>query len=89
MCIAMSKGDLIMRICGKVLYNGARYEFISLRGDFKFVYCQLLKHMKKWSVRWGDIYVDGDGKYTVYVGDSNLLIYRWSDHKECAYNREG
>lgn len=78
-----------MKISGGFVCNGAKYLFTSLDGDFKWVYRQLLKYMKKWAVRLGDIYVDGDGKYTVYVGDSNILIFRWADHKECAYNREG
>ena len=78
-----------MEIRGKVLRNGACYEFVSLHGDFKFVYRQLLMHMKKWGIRWGDIYVDGDGKYSVYVGGIVIMIYRFSDCMSCTYKREG
>lgn len=78
-----------MRICGGVIHNGARYEFISLSGDMQFVYRNLLMHMKKWKVRFGHIDVDGKWRYSVYVGDNDILLYRWPECKICVYRREG
>ncbi len=77
-----------MKISGVIIHNGARYEFISLSGDFKFVYRNLLSHMKKWGVRFGHIDIDGDWKYSVCVGADYILINRWPKFKICLYNRK-
>ena len=78
-----------MRISGGYDYNGASYCFISLHGDFKWVYCELLKHMKKWNVRVGRIFVDDYWKYSVLVYARSILIIRVTNWHICSYSREG
>ena len=78
-----------MKISGGFVCNGAKYLFTSLEGDFKWVYRQLLKHMKKWNVLYGQIYVNDEKRYTVYVRDKCIRIYRCIDGHRCSYRRDG
>ena len=84
----MSMGGSNTRICGGTIHNGARYEFVSLSGDFKWVYCELLKHMKKWASICGHITVNDNWLYSVLVRDNYIRIYRWKDGYVCTYRRE-
>ena len=77
-----------MRICGTIFHNGAVYEFISLSGDFKWVYHKLLKYMKKWNELRGHIDVNDSWKYTITVNSTYIMVSRWSDSKTCIYSRE-
>ena len=78
-----------MKISGGFVCNGAKYLFTSLEGDFKWVYGELLKYMKKWSVPLGDIFVDDEKRYTVFVCAKCILLYRCNDGHVCSFRREG
>lgn len=76
-----------MRISGEYDYNGARYMFISLQGDFKWVYRQLLMHMKKWNILCGQINVNDELRYTVFVCKKCIFLYRCNDGRVCSFRR--
>ena len=76
-------------IRGWFVCNGAQYAFVSLEGDFKWVYYNLLKHMKKWKIRGGYISVNDKIRYFVFVRAMSIRIYRSIDGHNCVYKREG
>ena len=76
-----------MTIRGYFDCNGAQYAFVSLQGDFKWVYRELLKYMKKWSIKHGQIDVDDMPKYSVFVRDNCIRVYRCIDGHRCSYRR--
>ena len=78
-----------MEVRGWFISNGAQYAFVSLKGDFKWVYGELLKYMKKWSIKHGQIDVDGVQRYTVFVCDKCIFLYRCNDGHVCSFRREG
>lgn len=78
-----------MDVRGWFICNGAKYAFVSLKGDVKWVYRELLKYMKKWSIKHGQIDVNDEKRYTVFVRDKCIRIYRCIDGHRCSYRREG
>ena len=83
------RDGLHMEVRGWFIYNGAQYGFVSLHGDFKWVYGELLKYMKKWSIRCGQIDVNDECRYYVFVRDKYIRIYRCIDGYIWLYDREG
>ena len=78
-----------MEVRGWFICNGAQYAFVSLKGDVKWVYRELLKYMKKWSIRWGQIDVNDECRYYVFVLEKYIQIYRCIDGYIWLYDREG
>ena len=89
MCTAMSNGGVNMEVRGWFICNGVQYAFVSLKGDVKWVYRELLKYMKKWSIRRAQIDVNDECRYYVFVRDKRIRIYRCIDGHRCSYRREG
>ena len=76
-----------MKVRGWFICNGAEYAFVSLHGDFKWVYGELLKYMKKWSIKHGQIDVNDEKRYTVFVCAKCILLYRCNDGHVCSFRR--
>ena len=76
-----------MKISGGFVCNGAKYLFTSLEGDFKWVYRELLMYMKKWNIPYGQIYVNDEKRYTVFVCDKCIFLYRCNDGHVCSFRR--
>ena len=75
-------------IRGWFFLRGAQYAFVS-HGDVKWVYRELLKYMKKWSIRCGYIDVNDVRRYYVFVRDNSIRIHRSIDGHDCIYKRKG
>lgn len=78
-----------MRIEGYFLHNGARFGFVSLEGNSKWVFYNLLKYMKNWAIPQGTIYANGKREYDVFSCNDYIRIYRCKDGYMWKYKRDG